>query len=113
MWAKPEEERRGSEEVWTEQRKDGEREGDRWISKNREVCRQGFRNLRQTRHENERGELDYMWKSEATERQRRERQMEKTKVGRDRDNSVRVYRVYVLNTLQETEHTLRDDSESR
>lgn len=41
------------------------------------------------------------------------RQMERTKVGRDGDNSVRVYRVYVLNTLQETEHTLRDDSERR
>lgn len=39
--------------------------------------------------------------------------MERAKVGRDKDNSVRVYRVYVLNTLQETEHTLRDDSESR
>lgn len=39
------------------------------------------------------------------------RQMET--VGRQRDNSVRVYRVYVLNTLQETEHTLRDESGSR
>lgn len=39
------------------------------------------------------------------------RQMET--VGRQRDNSVRVYGVYVLNTLQETEHTLRDESGSR
>lgn len=76
------------------------------------MCREGFRNLRQIKHENKRGELYYNGKSEATERQRRERQMEETKAGRDRDNSVRVYRVYVLNTLQETEHTLRDDSES-
>lgn len=48
-----------------------------------------------------------VWGGESEERQRRERQMERTKAGRDGDNSVRVYRVYVLNTLQEAEHTLR------
>lgn len=65
-------------------------------------------------HENEEGEGEMkvnIEKSEETERQSRERQMET--VGRQRDNSVRVDRVYVLNTLQETEHTLPDDSGSR
>lgn len=64
--------------------------------------------------ENEEGEGEMkvnIEKSEETERQSRERQMET--VGRQRDNSVRVDRVYVLNTLQETEHTLPDDSGSR
>lgn len=39
--------------------------------------------------------------------------MEETKPGRQGDQCARIYSVHALNTLQETEHTLRSDSGSR